>query len=397
MAAQGDARRAASRMALVAAIAWGAIATACVGPFAPADSRTGGSAAGGTPSAQVASIAAGAPITVTAATPHLAPTSVGESLTPVAAYGSDLLLARTAATSGTAPAAGALSPSSYQLWDPASGVVSPVAGIDAPPGETERVLGSWQDWVLVARSAGVQTASGSLLLLNLKTGETREITDDADTARGGSSQISADGQVAWVANTPGSGSLHVYDIASGANASVPSRYAVSRRFSLEAGHLASLGGGSGQVVVRDLASRSSQTVSVGSVLSLALSSDGRFLIWIERSSNDASRLLVRDLTSGVTVQVLSGAAVGFGLSVSGQYVSWQPRPGASTAVAGVYNLQTRELRLLQPGASAVPYLAAVMGGSFVWTQGSGQAPVGGGIARAAGNAGASVYLVKLAP
>jgi hypothetical protein len=387
----------APRLALVGAIVWAGISAACVGPFAPSAGRSGPGPAGGTPSAPLASIAAGAPIIVTATTPQLAAPSDDATLTPIAAYGSELLLAQSSAGGATPAASGATAPSSYKLWNPATGALAAVPSLDAPAGMSERVLGAWQNWVLVARSPGAQASSGSLLLQDLKTGEVRELTADADTARGGGTQISADGHVAWLAGSAGSSALRVYDIASGSTSAIPNRFSVSRRFSLQADHLASLSGTSGQIVVRDLMSRSSQTVSAGSVLSMTLSSDGRSLIWIERSTNDISRLLVRDLVGGTTVQVLSGAAVGFGLSVSGQYVSWQPRPGAGKTVAGVYNLQTRELRLLQAAPSTVPYLATVLGNWFVWTQGVGQAPAAAPVLRAGGNPGASLYLVKLGP
>jgi hypothetical protein len=394
--------RSAVRLSLIGVTAWAVLSVACIGPFAPTTGASRQGASIGTPTAQFASIAAGAPITVTAATPRLPAPADGAALAPVAAYGSELLLAVSPPTAGGAPSPSSGStPSSYELWNPATGAVTPVPSLDTPSGQTERVLGSWQDWILIARSAGAQASSGSLQLRDLKTDEVRELTTDADTARGGGSQISGDGHVAWVTGSTGSASLHMYDIASGATSTIPNRFALSRRFSLQAGHLASLGGSSGQVVVRDLATRSSQAVSVGNVLSLALSSDGRSLIWIERAGNDASRLLVRDLASGVTVQVLSGAAVGFGLSVSGPYVSWQPRPGAPTSAAGVYNVQTRELRLVQTAPSVTPYLASVMGGWFVWTQATGQALSGAGAVRTAGSSsagsGLNLYLAKLGP
>jgi hypothetical protein len=263
-------------------------------------------------------------------------------------------------------------------------MVTPIANWQQNPDAPERVIGTWDTWVLTEREVSPSGLSRTLSLHNLQTGERRVLTNDAspDTA---ANQAIADGRVAWMSAPPPPPTLHVYDIASQTDSATLTGSQGPGPYAIADSHVAWLQGGTGTaapVIVHDLTTGTEQTATTVPVNALALSSDGRFLAWIESATGSDPGLFVRDLTTGDTVKLLDGNTVGSRLSVSGHYLAWGPRPGSADARAGFYNTETHEIRLVQPTAGPVGTLGAVMGDWFVWVEGPNQpqgvTPVGTG-------------------
>jgi hypothetical protein len=307
------------------------------------------------------SLIAGPPIVVLGTTAHLPGSLSGRALFPVGSYKGSIIVSATSIADRSAPAL-------YDLWDPATGSLTAIAGWESEPGSNERLLGTSTDWVLIARDGGQPAAGSTLLIRNLATGEVRQV---ANTEQGGPRPRAAigDGWVAWLASAPGREALHAYAISTGAESVVPARSPTFAGVALANGQLAwaQSGGNQGpRIVLHELPSGAFQAIPTGSVSSLVLANDGRSVVWLETGSASNPGLFARNLGSDETDRLVGGQGIGYGLSVSGPYVAWQPRPGGGPATAGYYNLQTHELRLIQKPATS-PAFAAVMGNWFVWS------------------------------
>ena len=340
--------------------------------------------------AKTVSLIAGPPIVSLPTTARLPSTQDGRTLSAAGSYHGSIIV--TAAAVGDRS-----SPVLYELWDPASGALSPIAGWQSAPGSNERLLGTSGDWALLARDATQPANSSQIVLRNIATGEVRQIATVDQAGLRPRASI-GDGWVAWVAGSGGRELLHVYAISTSSDTIVPARVPAFGGLALGNGFVAwaQSGGNQGaRIVLRELPSGATQTVPTGSVTSVSLANSGRSLVWLENGSGSQG-LFERDLGSAETDQLVGGQGIGFGLSTSGPYIAWQPRPGGGSATAGYYNLQTHELRLVDKPQSP-PTFAAAIGNWFVWSLGARP----GGFA-AAGNPTATpaddgYYAVRLAP
>jgi hypothetical protein len=342
-----------------------------IGPFSTA--KPAAPVIPGEPSIE---LAAGAPILAGAGTPQLPAEADGQPLTPVAAFGSGIIV-----RAGTAGSSGATA--TYDLWDPSSGSLNPLPNWPASAGSNDRVIGATGAWIVLlsgagaSGSAGAQPSDVSVVLFNPQTGATGAIGMAGD---GNSFPVAtvADGWVAWVDATPNrSGGVHAYDVVNGVDHIIPARPRGLSTLALGGGSIAwwqSFGDQGPRVVIRDIATGESHTVATGSVSALALSSDGKTLAWLRDSTSGAPGLFLRNLTTGDGGRLLGGQAAGVSLSASGNYISWQPGPGSTSSTAGTYNVQTHELRLVQTAPGTSTRLARVLGPWFVWSLRSNQAP-----------------------
>ncbi len=344
----------AGAFALACAACSGGIAVGPVTVIAPATATAG---------APSVAISAGAPIVVSGSTPQLPASRDGKSLAPVAAVSGGILVR---AGTPTDPAA----PSSYELWNPTSGVLQPL--LNPPAGNTDRVAGATGDWLVLLRRgstvAPAAAATESLVLLNPTTGETRTL-GAAGGAFGTPVVAVADGWIAWVAGG-GQPGLHAYDLANGVDHLLPVRAHGISRLGVGGGSIAWWqrdGGQSRQVVVRSIASGQTHTIPVGSVDSLVLSTDGQTLAWLGQAATGEPGLFLSSLGTGTSGRLLGGGTVGLSLSASGSYIAWQPDPSNSSGVAGTYNVRTHELRLVQAPAGTATRLARLIGNWFVWS------------------------------
>jgi hypothetical protein len=236
----------------------------------------------------------------------------------------------------------------------------------------DRVLGVYDAWAVVTHDDGSSGGSLAVELRNLQTGETRQIGTSGDGTTSGR-VVAANGWVAWTDMTPSHSGIWLYEIATGKSSMVA---AMTRRISdLAVGNgvvawWQSQGFNNAQqprIVVRDTAANNFQSVAASGVRSLVLSGDGQTLVWLQDSGAGGPGLYLQDLKTGSGGRLLGGQSIGVSLSVSSQYVSWQPGPGSSSATAGLYNVKTHELRVVQSAPGSASRISRVMGQWFMWS------------------------------
>lgn len=311
-------------------------------------------------------LVAGAPITVSAQTPQVPPGPDGRPFSPVGASGSTILLRSGGQFNSSGPV-------SYELWNPSTGVQTPAPGLATADAARDRVLAVSDVWAVVTHDETPSGGPTAVELRNLQTGETRQIGTSGDSSNAGR-VVSANGWVAWTDTTPNHSGIWLYDIAAGKASMVP---AMTRRISdlaVANGVVAwwqsqGFNNSPPRILVRDLAANNLQSVPASGVRSLVLSGDGQTVVWLQDSGAGGAGLFLQDLKTGSSGRLLGGQSVGVSLSVSGQYVSWQPGPGNNSATAGVYNVKTHELRVVQSAPSTPVRISRVMGQWFLWSNG----------------------------
>jgi hypothetical protein len=235
----------------------------------------------------------------------------------------------------------------------------------------DRVLGLFGDWAVTTHDEPSQGGTTIIRLRNVGTDEARDIGTSGDSSTGGQ-VIASNGWVAWTDLSPGHSGIWVYEIASGKSSIVP---AMARRVSNLAvanGVVAwwqsqGFNGQSPRIVIRDTGANNGQTLGATGVRALVLSADGQTIVWLQDSGAGGPGLYVHDLKTGSGGRLLGGQSIRVSLSVSGNYVSWQPGFGGGPATAGIYNVKTHELRVVQSPPGTAPRLARVMGGWFFWS------------------------------
>jgi hypothetical protein len=346
-------------LTVIALLAFGPFVSACVGNLISAP-----------PTAHIASsqppsvgLVAGVPITSTAQTTAVPNSPDGRSLIPVGASDTSVLLRSGGQFNGGGSA-------SYQIWDPTSGAPSPIPGWSSSD-TRDRVLGLFGDWAVVTHDDPGQGGASVVQLRNVHSGESRDIGTSGDASTGGQ-VVASNGWVAWTDLSAGHSGVWVYEIASGKSTIVQAMVRRISSLAVANGVVAwwqgqGFNGQSPRIVVRDTAANNFQSVEASGVRALALSADGQTLVWLQDSGTGGPGLYVHDLKSGSGGRLFGGQSIGVSLSVSGDYISWQPGNSGGSATAGLYNVKTHELRVVQSPPGTAPRLARVMGGWFFWS------------------------------
>jgi hypothetical protein len=324
---------------------------------------------------QTVGIVAGAPITANSTSLRVPAGSDGQARTPVSAYG-NLILLRVGTQAATAS-------SSYELWDPANGAVTPVTTWPVAEAARERVAGASGDWLALIREQNSSSNSAAVVLRNLKTSEARVVGSSGSSTSPPRVAV-AEGWIAWFDGSVNPAMIHVYDVAGSADRSFAARSRNLSNLAVGGGVVAwwqSFTNQAPQILVRDAVSSKFDSVPANSVTALALSGDGHTVAWIQSSGSSNPGLFVRDVSGGNGGRLLGGQSVGVALTSSGPFISWQPAFGQSSS-AGIYNVQTHELRILQPAPGSSPRLARLLGRWFVWSESA--APSGGGNSQGSG-------------
>jgi hypothetical protein len=316
---------------------------------------------------------AGSPITAASATLQLPKSPDGSLLTPVGASG-NLVLLRSGGGFGLT------GPVSYVLWDSSTGGLGPVPGWPADDAAKDRVLGVFDTWAIVSHDQPSPSGSLSVALLNLRTGERRQIGTSGDSSSQGR-VVASNGWVAWTDPSPSRSGIWIYDIAAGKDAVIP---AMVRRISdLAVGNgvvawwqAQGFNNGQPQIVLRDSSSNTFQSVPAADVRSLVLASDGQTVVWLQGDGSGGPGIFVHDFKSGTGGRLLGGQSIAVSLSVSGDWVSWQPGPAAGQTTAGLYNVKTHELRVVQTASGAATRFSRVLGPWYLWSTSTRQPAAG---------------------
>jgi hypothetical protein len=341
-------------------LACGILSSACIGNLI-----------GAPPPAHIASaqppsvgLIAGAPITSSAQTTTIPKSPDGRLYTPVGASDTSVLL-----RSGGPFNGGGSAP--YEVWEPASGARSPIPGWNPSDTARDRVLGLFGDWAVVTHDDSSQGGASVVQLRNVRTGESRDIGTSGDASNGG--QVAAsNGWVAWTDYSAGHSGVWVYEIASGKTSIVPAMVRRISSLAVANGAVAwwqsqGFNGQSPRIVVRDTGANNFQSVDASGVRAIVLSADGQTLVWLQDGGTGGPGLYVHDLNAGNGGRLFGGQSIGVSLSVSGDYISWQPGVIGGPATAGIYNVKTHELRVVQSPPGTAPRVARVMGGWFFWS------------------------------
>jgi len=299
----------------------------------------------------------GPPITVTAKTPRLQEAGNGKVRWPVAGFHDAIIVSSN--TAGVPD-----SPTTYDLWDPASGTLTAIPGWQTAPGGRERIIGSWDDWVLVELYLSSSSEQFSFALRNLGTGEIRNVKMGANPEP---PQI-ADGRVVWISDAAAAQEIHVYSLATGGEETIrlaPEFNAFG--VGISGNRLAWFevkDGEPGRIVTLDLASGATTGVPLpASVHGLfAVSGDGRYGATDKHDRTPG--VFVFDSTTQKTTRLLDTRTGD--LWIRGSYVIWEVEQDQH--VAGFYDLKRRELRLVQRRSGSMPFTTSVFGNWFVWSE-----------------------------
>jgi len=302
----------------------------------------------------------GPPIAVTSKTARLQVAANGQVRWPVVAFRDGIIM-----SSRTAGAPDA--PTTYDLWDPGTGNLTPVSGWQTAPGVQERIVGSWDDWILAERFPSSVPDQFLLTLHNLGTGEIRDINMGANPGR---AQI-ADGLVVWTTDAATGEEIHAHSVATGREDTI--RLAPefnSQGIGISANRVAWYEGKDGEpgsIVSRDLTSGATGRAPLpASIVGFAVSGDGSYLASMSDGNGGRRRLLVFDSTTQKTTRLLETRERIGELWVSGTFLIWEASP--SQDVAGFYDLQRRELRLVQRRARSMMFGTWAFRNWFVWME-----------------------------
>ena len=333
-----------------------------------------------------AGVALGPLITAGDANAQLQRTSDAANI-PVAADGDWILLDKGASVRKPGDV------STFVLWNAVTGETRPAWRTPDGMEDTARAMSG--DWLAFVRYGDTTPKEWSLLLYNMATGESRQIAA-ADPAI--TSQIHCPGcvdgaqeeflyppraavtgtRVVWpqfFAAADGSvrERLQMYDIASGdtttlgeADPTVEVLDAPAAGGSAVA-WLERRASGPEQILVRDLATGATRTLTVGGrIAGIALSGDGRYLSW----DADSFAKYAYDLSTGELVQYASNE--GTGASSARDVVSWQPDFGlvinAPEPNSGFYDVDKHEVRFVAPQQHMFVGTSSLLGDWFAWSE-----------------------------
>jgi hypothetical protein len=250
-------------------------------------------------------------------------------------------------------------------------VQAPVPGWSSPDTARDRVLGLFSDWAVVSRDDPSLGGASIVQLRNVRTGESRDIGTSGDGSTG-VQVVAANGWVAWTDLSASHTGVWVYEIASGKSSIVPAMVRRISSLAVANGVVAwwqsqGINNQPPRIVIRDTGANNFQSVEASGVRALVLSADGQTVVWLQDSGAGGPGLYMHDMKSGSGGRLLGGQSIGVGLSVSGNYVSWQPGIGGGPTTAGLYNVKTHELRVVQSPPGTAPRIARVMGSWFFWS------------------------------
>jgi hypothetical protein len=371
----------------LAAIAAGLMLLACAGcggasevagkrPAHAAELKT----APTTTAAATALATVGAPIGRSQAALTLPATDASGIRQPVAYAAGRVLLSISPAD----PASSA--PQSFQLWDTASGAMTPAW--TGEPGKQDIVTAASGDWVATVRTGfDLPFPDWQLIMRNVTTGETRVLAT-GDPSLAGETGLhpdlpvglapypALDGDlVAWEEFTRAGGhvgkSVKVANLATGETRAVAS-IADARAEDLR---LPAIGGARVAWVHRTFGAAPTATIAwsdlgtgqsgsiadAGDPWAVALTAGGDQIAW----DDGLQAKVALDLNTGVRTRY--AGAVGWGVMGNGRQLSWSPA-GAQGGAAGFFDTATGAVRMVRPSDGTRVNVAGLFGPWFTWQE-----------------------------
>lgn len=301
-------------------------------------------------------------------------------VTPVGAWDGRILLSRISSVSA---AQHADLRETFELWNPATR--SAATAWSVPAGQQDWIDGIDGDWVATVRTGlSMPFPVWSLILRNIKTGETRTIASDDIAVRNvpgirptlprGFAPLPSisNGSVVWVETDIDRSTglpvhrVQLYDLASQTTSTITQDHdaRVSDLWSPAiSGHYVAWAfvpksGDPQQVLLRDMSTDATRQIrDPGQVFSLGFTTDGKYLAWTAPGQAYVESLLTGDRV---------GFAANDGLTFSGHKISWWPQDTGLRSIGGYYDIDTHTVRYVSPPAGTVMAVAGVAGPWFYW-------------------------------
>lgn len=283
-------------------------------------------------------------------------------------------------------------PSSYALWNPATGTIMQLWTGEA--GKPEMVWGEDGDWLLTVERGGYGETIGmndwTIYARNIATGKVIQVAQHIESDQTPPPGTLPPNQVI-LHDTPNpsvsSGKIVWSEAETGANGAITSRVLMydltvgtkqtvvestdSGRDALWDGMIAggklgwALDDGSGYAfVTRDLATGQEERYNIDKQpYSATMSADGSLVFWDVVGTKLDKHVLDLATKQDKTIALYQG----WGTYVNGRYLSWDTTMnGPGSGPAGLYDVETNTLRSINSTESVETNIAHVMGDWYVW-------------------------------